>query len=140
MSNSKEVAKLKEKSTRVKRKRLDVAGPLYVDPQQLEQGYVYRIVADRPGNIARRQHMGYEIVENKNIEVGDNAEKTSRLGSAVVIETGRKKEEKSVLMRIRVEDYEEIVAEKNEEADAREEAIFADLNGEGKFYGGLKKE
>ncbi len=137
-----EVGKLKEKSTRVKRKRLEKAGPLFIETQQLEQGKHYRIVNDDPGEIQRRIRMGYKITEDKNIEVGDKTLTPSRLGSAVVVDVGRRTEKKGVLMEIPVEDYQEILEELDEQADAQQEAMFKELNEDkkGTYYGGVKKE
>jgi len=146
MTVSKET-KLKEKSTRVKRRRLDRAGPLFIDEKHLEAGFHYRIVNDSPAELNKRMRMGYEIVQDKNIEVGDQiVGNSSRLGSAVAVNVSGTSEQKGVLMRIPVEDHAELVEELNEETDKQEEAMFADtlsdlsVKERNTIYGGIKKE
>lgn len=141
-TNQKETTKLKEKSTRVKRKRLEKAGPLYIDPQHLEPGKHYRVVNDSPGEIQRRIRMGYKITENRDLEVGDKSLNPTRLGSAVVLDVGRTLEKKGVLMEIPVEDYQEIVDELNELADEQEDRMYAELDEDkkGTYYGGIRKD
>jgi hypothetical protein len=143
MSNQNKETKLKDKSTRVKRRRLEKAGPLFIDQNQLEPGKHYRIVNDRPGEIQRRIRMGYKIVENKDINVGDTVLTKSRLDSAVVMDVGRTKELKGILMEIPSEDHEEILDELKEESENIEEQMLdkeIDSKDKAKFYGGIRKE
>jgi hypothetical protein len=148
MSKETKETKLAEKTTRVKRKRLDRAGPLYIDPTHLADGFHYRIVNDSPGEIARRKNMGYEIVQDSTLDVGDNhAAKTSRLGSTVTIETGRSSQSTSVLMRISDDEYQEILEELADAANEKEASMLeGDATKElshrerGAIYGGVKKD
>ncbi|HEY1645636.1 MAG TPA: hypothetical protein VGF75_04660 [Candidatus Saccharimonadales bacterium] len=137
--------KLKEKSTRVKRKRLEKAGPLFIDDSNFEQGYHYRIVNVSAGEVARRQKMGYEVVEDKDLVVGDQtAAQSSKLGSAVILDVGRTSELKGVLIRIPNDEYQEILDELHELTVKKEQALFEepmkDLTTAEKnsLYGGVK--
>lgn len=146
MSIQKET-KLAEKTKRVKKKRLEKGGPLYIDPTLLKEGFRYRVVNDSPGEVRRRLRMGYEIVEDREMKVGDqNANTSSRLGNAVTLDVGVSKELKGVLMRIPEEDYQEILDELHDLTLDTEAAMFdeptKDLTDKERntLYGGIRKE
>jgi hypothetical protein len=86
--------------------------------------------------------MGYEIVQNPELEIGDrSASSSTRLGSAVTVDVGRSTEIKGVLMRIPTSDYQEIVEELDEEAEKQENQMFAQTKKDVKtLYGGITKE
>jgi len=113
---------LESKSTRVKRRSIERAGPLTIDHIK-EAGFHYRIAS--PKNLARYEAMGYEIVKSDQ-EVGDTtATKSKKIGSAVTVEVGGGR--KDVLMRIPVDIYEEIQEEKRENTKKQLDATSVDL-------------
>lgn len=87
----------------------DEVGPLYINERFKEDGYFYRVVdSTRPGRIDRHLRIGYEIVEDENLKVGQNtASNTSNLGASVTVELGRKESKKGILMRIPLEKYQQ---------------------------------
>lgn len=115
--------KLKEKTTRVKRTRIEQAGPLYIDDKYNRDGFRRRIVADRPGQIRKYEKLGYTIVTDETLVGDQKAGTTTRLGSAVTVDLGRTHELKGVLMEIPEDIYQEIQAEKAEEYDEIDRAL-----------------
>lgn len=108
---------VKEKKVEIKQMRRaqdEDMGRLYFDEDLKEDGFEYRVVADKPGRIKRLERLGYEVVRDKNIKVGTGKlDEPSSLGSAVEIELGiHLGSQKGVLMRIRKEDFEARLKEK----------------------------
>lgn len=114
MTTEKKETKLKEKSTRVKRNRLQRKGRMYIDPNYLEKGFHYRVVNDEPGEIARRKEQGYEVVQSKEIVMGEGVTKSSTPGSVVSVTVDKTTGTKGILMRMTDEDHQECLDELNE--------------------------
>ena len=67
------------------RRSLDAQGPLYVDEKYKKPGYVLEWTNDVPGNISRKERLGFKIVQDESIRVGDEKpNQAHRLGSAVI--------------------------------------------------------
>lgn len=113
---------LPTKSNRVRRKRLQQAGPLFVDEKHKKAGMHYYIVNDEPGMIKRFEGMGYSIVHDSATEIGDTAT-SGKFGSAVTVEVGRTSQLTGVLMEIDDEGWQEIREELQEKTDAEERQI-----------------
>lgn len=142
MSNlDKKSMKLAEKSKRPRRTRIEKAGPLYIDESIKEPGWHYLIANDVPGSIKRRLNMGYEIVEDKNVDIGDKSvTNPSKITSTVTVDVGRSKEIKGILMRIRDEEYKEIMDEYDADALEQIEDVLDDVKGKiPNLYGQIKK-
>lgn len=87
-------------------KRTPVSGRNRLTVQGKEPGYVYRIVNDEEGRIARFQEGGYELLPDEAVKVGDKrANQTSSEGSVKQLSVGGGK--KAFVMRIRKDWYEE---------------------------------
>ena len=114
MSTEKKETKLKDKSTRIKRNRLQKKGRMYIDPTNLEAGFHYRVVNDEPGEVARRKLQGYEVVQSKDTEFGEGVTKSANLGSVVSVTVDKTLGTKGILMRMPNEDYQECLDELNE--------------------------
>ncbi len=117
---------LKEKSTRVRRKDMQQAGPLYIDESLKTPGKVLRIVnADKPGRVKYLQRLGYTIKEDPDFKVGDDIVGKSLLGSSVTVElsTTTGKHCQGVVMEIDEDIYDEIKADKEEEAQEIDKAL-----------------
>jgi hypothetical protein len=129
--------KLQEKSKRVKRKRLEQVGPLFVDDQYKRAGFVRRFVNNTPGAIKRAEKLGYTVVQ-EDMQVGDSTvSNTKPLDSAVSVVVDKKTGQKAYLMEIPREEWEEIQAEKAE-MDRFQEAGLADTGIETQ-YGAITK-
>lgn len=152
MSNQKEhdqkvnkATTLTSKADRPKRSRLQRAGKMYIDPKHFEAGYHYRIVNDVPGEIARRRNMGYEVVIDKDIEIGDQVTSNAKgLGSAVSVIVNDKGM-RAILMRMPSDEYQEIIDELNEENTRIEKnyktRALAEAGGSDKdVYGGITSD
>ena len=84
--------------------------------------YEYRHVLDVDGRVLDLQERGYEIVENKGIEVGDKrVAAASSTGSVVSTPSGDGR--KLILMRIKKEYFEEDKRTKEAEVDRTEEQL-----------------
>lgn len=86
----------------------DEIGALYIDEKHKEEGFSYRIVdSTRPGRIAKMMKIGYAIVEDPDMQVGQSVVgKSSNLGAAVTVELGIHRGScLGVLMRIPKEKY-----------------------------------
>lgn len=98
-----------------------LSGPLYIDPLMKEPGFVYKFIADRPGDIETYKRWGYHIVQDS-IRVGDTrACDTSRFGSAVTIQS--KCGVTLVLMRTSVENESKLMKHRKKQHDARIEGL-----------------
>jgi hypothetical protein len=87
----------------------------------LDPGYVYRVVNDKDGRIAKMQSIGYEFVESDE-QIGDyRAAEGSKMGKAVSKPVGNGVI--GYLMRTKREFYDEDQAEKSKRVDAVESAL-----------------
>lgn len=78
---------------------LAVLGPHYIDPKYLQIGFCYGLVGNLPGQIEYYQRLGYEVVKDEDIDIGqDKPNKSSSFGSAVTVQS--KCGQTMVLMRI----------------------------------------
>jgi hypothetical protein len=100
-------------------KRTPVSGRNRLTVQGKDPNYVYRIVNDEEGRIARFQEGGYELLEDEAVKVGDKrANQTSSEGSVKQLSVGGGK--KAYVMRIRRDWYEEDQKAKQAQVDALE--------------------
>ncbi len=100
----KETTNVKSPSGRVKRASQIAKGPLSVRGK--EQGFVYRIVNDTDDRVLDFQEGGYEIVQDKDVSIGDKrVDKAATEGTVKRFHVGGG--QKAVLMRIREDWYEE---------------------------------
>ena len=110
------------------RNRLNVRGQ--------EEGYVYRIVNDIDDRIQSLQEMGYEIVTDKNVTVGDKRiANPTQEGSPVKVSVGQGIQ--AYVMRQKKEFFDEdqlAKAAKNDELEATMKREAKDAG----FYGNLK--
>ena len=110
------------------RNRLSVRGK--------EPGYTYRIVNDTDDRIQTLQEMGYEIVTDSKVSVGDKRiANPTQEGSPVQVSVGQGV--KAYLMRQKQEWYDEDQAAKNAKTDELEAQMKREANEAG-FYGKLK--
>lgn len=110
------------------RNRLNVRGQ--------EPGYVYRIVNDIDDRIQTLQEMGYEIVTDKNVTVGDKRiANPTQEGSPVKVSVGQGIQ--AYVMRQKQEWYDEDQAAKNARNDELEATMKREAKDAG-FYGKLK--
>lgn len=110
------------------RNRLNVRGQ--------EPGYVYRIVNDTDDRIQTFQEMGYEIVSDKSVTVGDKRiANPTQEGSPVKVSVGQGVQ--AYLMRQKKEWYDEDQLAKQKVVDELEATTKRDATGDG-FYGKLK--
>lgn len=103
-----------------------------------EAGFEYRIVNDTGDRIAQFEELGWEVVKDTNIKVGDRrvANPTSE-GSAVKVSVGGGVQ--AYVMRMRKDWYDENQAEKQEYVDRTESAMKADAK-KGSDFGSVKFE
>ena len=110
------------------RNRLNVRGQ--------EEGYVYRIVNDIDDRVQTLQEMGYEIVTDKNVTVGDKRiANPTQEGSPVKVSVGQGIQ--AYVMRQKKEFFDEdqlAKAAKNDELEATMKREAKDAG----FYGNLK--
>ena len=100
-------------------KRTPVSGRNRLTVQGKDPNYVYRIVNDEEGRIARFQEGGYELLDEEAVKVGDKrANQTSSEGSVKQLSVGGGK--KAYVMRIRRDWYEEDQKAKQASVDALE--------------------
>ncbi len=116
----KEQAIVKSPSGRVKRASQAAKGPLSVRGK--EPGFVYRIVNDVDDRVLDFQEGGYEVVQDKDVSVGDKrVDKPGTEGSVKRFHTGGGN--KAVLMRIREDWYLEDQKEKEASIQNQELSI-----------------
>ena len=119
---TKTVERVRRTSINGVRNKLTVRGQ---DPD-----YVYRHVLDIDGRVEDLSERGYEIVENKGIEVGDKrVAAASNVGSVVTTNSGDGR--KLILMRIKKEYYEEDKKTKEAVVNATEEQLRGHASGNG---------
>lgn len=87
-----------------------------------EEGYVYRIVNDEGGRVQQFLDAGYELVNAKDVEIGDKRVNAATAeGSIAEVYVGGGK--KAKVMRIKKEWYDEDQAAKQKRVDELEKAI-----------------
>ena len=107
------------------RNRLNVRGK--------EPGYVYRIVNDVDDRIQTFQEMGYEIVNDSAVSVGDKRVATAtQEGSPIKVSVGQGIQ--AYVMRQKQEWYDEDQAKKQAHVNDLEKSMKRDAEKEG-FYG-----
>lgn len=110
------------------RNRLNVRGQ--------EEGYVYRIVNDIDDRIQSLQEMGYEIVTDKGVTVGDKRiANPTQEGSPIKVSVGQGIQ--AYVMRQKKEFFDEDQASKAERVNELENSMKRDAKDAG-FYGKLK--
>lgn len=101
-----------------------------------EPGFVYRIVNDIDDRIQTFQEMGYEVVTEKNVSVGDKRiANPTQEGTPVTVSVGQGIT--GFLMRQKQEWYDEDQAAKNRKTDELEASMHKEKTEEN-FYGKLK--
>lgn len=93
-----------------------------------DDDYFYRHFIDTGGRIQQAMDAGYELVPRQGVKVGEGEDRNTDLGSAVSTITGRNEDgtpQRSYLMRIRREWYEEDQAAKQAEVDEMDAAIHS---------------
>src|SRR5512139_738717 len=125
----------KAETTRTRRSPINgVRNKLNVRGQ--EPGYVYRIVNDIEDRVQSLQEMGYEIVTDKGVTVGDKRiANPTQEGSPIKVSVGQGVQ--AYVMRQKQEWYDEDQKAKN----ARNDELEAQMKREAKeagFYGKLK--
>lgn len=119
---TKTVERVRRTSINGTRNKLTVRGK---DPD-----YEYRHVLDIDGRVEDLSERGYEIVENKGIEVGDKrVASASSTGSVVATNSGDGR--KLILMRIKKEYYEEDKKTKEAVVNATEEQLRGQASNNG---------
>jgi len=110
------------------RNRLNVRGQ--------EEGYVYRIVNDIDDRVQSLQEMGYEIVTDKGVTVGDKRiANPTQEGSPVKVSVGQGIQ--AYVMRQKKEFFDEDQLAKAERVNELENSMKRDAKDSG-FYGKLK--
>jgi|688.fasta_scaffold18428_8 hypothetical protein len=129
MADSKQTKSVRTRRSPINgtRNRLNVRGK--------EPGYVYRIVNDIDDRIQTFQEMGYEIVSDSNVSVGDKrvADATQE-GSPIKVSVGQGVQ--AYVMRQKQEWYDEDKVKKQEYVNELERSMKEDASKEG-FYGKL---
>lgn len=74
-------------------------GPHYVDPKYLKQGFHYGLVGNLPGQIEYYTRLGYEVVKDDDVKIGQEKPNASHsIGAAVTVQS--KCGQLMVLMRL----------------------------------------
>lgn len=122
----------------IRKKRVPIAGNRDIlTVHNKEDGFVYRWVNDTDGRISKFKAAGYEQVDARDIEVGEqDVKQASQLGATVTKGVG--KGTNAVLMRIEEEYYKEDQAAKALQVDATEETLNENLNELDGKYGGIQ--
>lgn len=125
----KDTSATKSPSGRIKRSDRAIRGPLAVRGK--EAGFHYRFVNDYDDNVLSFQEGGYEVVQDKDVSIGDRrVDKSAAEGSVKHISVGGGM--KAVLMRIPQDLYDQDQAEKEQRIREQELAIKKEvLNGHG---------
>ena len=104
--------------------------------QGKDPAYEYRIVNDTEDRITTLQEMGYEIVTDKNVSVGDKRiANPTQEGSPVKVSVGQGTQ--AYVMRQKQEFFDEDQASKNARNDELESGMKREAKEAG-FYGKLK--
>ena len=90
-----------------------------------EPGFEYRIVNDDGDRVSQFEEMGYEVVKDSGIKVGDRRiANPTKEGSPVQVSVGGG--QKAYLMRIRKDWYEEAQEDKAKQVDEMEKGMLKD--------------
>lgn len=90
-----------------------------------EPGFEYRIVNDDGDRVSQFEDMGYEVVKDSSIKVGDRRiANPTKEGSPIQISVGGG--QKAYLMRIRKDWYDEAQADKAKQVDEMEKGMIKD--------------
>lgn len=101
-----------------------------------EPGFVYRVVNDTGDRIEQLKAIGYEIVEDSNVQVGDRRiANPTKEGSPVKVSVGGGIQ--GYVMRIKQEWYDEDKAKKDANVDSIEKGLVRDAK-EKSDYGNIK--
>lgn len=126
-------------STSVRPSRTPINGRNVLTVTGKEPGYTYRIVNDVGDRIQQFKEAGYEIVDGKDVKVGDRrVTSASAEGSAAQVSVGNRGE-KAIVMRIKDDWYKEDQKAKAQEVDRLEQSITKNLTGKAD-YGSVKIE
>ena len=110
----------------IRPKRTPINGRNILTVQGKDPNYVYRIVNADGDRIAQFEEAGYELVEGKDVKVGDRRlDSASAEGSKAQVSVDREGK-KAFVMRIRKEWYEEDQAVKAKHVDAIEQTMKED--------------
>lgn len=115
------------------------SGPHYIDPKHKQLGYFYCLVGNIPGQIESYQRLGYEVVKDDDIKVGQEKPSASHaLGSAVTVQS--KCGQLMVLMKLpfelkeKLDKYtESVIQQKNDSMGQVAGIPSSDLYGDVKF-------
>lgn len=89
-----------------------------------EPGYHYRIVNDTGDRIQKFLNAGYELVNSKDVQIGDSrVDNPSAEGSKAQVSVDKATGQKAFVMRIKDEWYEEDQKAKQDHVQAIEDAI-----------------
>jgi hypothetical protein len=90
-----------------------------------EPGFEYRIVNDDGDRVSQFEDMGYEVVKDSSIKVGDRRiANPTKEGSPIQISVGGG--QKAYLMRIRKDWYDEAQEDKAKQVDEMEKGMLKD--------------
>ena len=100
-----------------------------------EPGFVYRVVNDVGDRVEQLKAIGYEIVEDSNVQVGDRrVANPTKEGSPVKVSVGGGVQ--GYVMRIRQEWFDEDKAKKDAHVDAIERGLVREAK-DSAYYGKL---
>jgi hypothetical protein len=113
-------------ATKRKPRRLSINGTRNVlTVSGKEPGFEYRVVNDDGDRVSQFEEMGYEIVKDSNIKVGDRRiANPTKEGSPVQVSVGGG--QKAYLMRIPKDWYDEAQADKAKQVDELEKGMLQD--------------
>lgn len=113
-------------ATKRKPRRLSINGTRNVlTVSGKEPGFEYRVVNDDGDRVSQFEEMGYEIVKDSNIKVGDRRiANPTKEGSPVQVSVGGG--QKAYLMRIPKDWYDEAQADKAKQVDDLEKGMLQD--------------
>lgn len=115
---------IKKQPSRPARKRPTLNGRNVLTVEGQDPDYHYRVVNDLGDRVERFKEIGYEVVTDKNIKVGDARVATPKAeGSPVTASVGQGT--KGIVMRIPREWFNEDQAEKQKYVDELEESTRA---------------
>ena len=119
-------------------RRSSVSGPRNVLKASKEiPGYKLRVVNDVGDRVEAFKEMGYEVVDDPDMRLGDRrAGRAGSTGSAVTVQVGQGT--KAVLMKQRLEWYEEDQKAKAERIKEDEESMYQRARREESDYGNIK--
>ena len=118
---------MKEQTTSKRPRRTSINGVRNIlTVKGKEPGYEYRIVNDTGDRLSQFREMGYEVVSDNSIQVGDRRiASPTKEGSPVKVSVG--KGESAYLVRIKKDWYDEDQAAKAEHLRETERAIIKEV-------------